>query len=153
MARFTVEKWPGTGLGVGGWAWMELTASHVAFIYLSHLVSIIYYFWFNRIENQTKLFSKTSFNERLWEISSFLLCLFHRKGFGGSQLPFALKPVQSTFKAALGRSLDLREKAMIRHDSLVMSWLPWVSLTPLSSIDHENGDSASRDCRRPTAIV
>ena len=43
------------------------------------------------------------------------------KSFGGSQLPFALKPVQSTFKAALGRSLDLREKAMIRHDSLVMS--------------------------------
>ena len=81
----------------------------------------IYYFWFNRIENQIKLFSKTSFNERLWEISSFLLCLFRTKGFGGSQLPFALKPVQSTFKAALGRSLDLREKAMISHDSLVMS--------------------------------
>lgn len=31
---------------------MELTASHVAFIYLSHLVSIIYYFWFNRIETK-----------------------------------------------------------------------------------------------------
>ena len=101
-------------------------------IYLSIASRLYYLLFLVRIENQTKLFSKTSFNERLWEISSFLLCLFHRKGFGGSQLPFALKPVQSTFKAALGRSLDLREKAMISHDSLVMSWLPWVPLTPLS---------------------
>ena len=83
--------------------------------------SLSYLLFLVRIENQTKLFSKTSFNERLWEISSFLHYLFHRKGFGGSQLPFAMKPVQSTFKAALGRSLDLREKAMISHDSLVMS--------------------------------
>ena len=46
---------------------------------------------------------------------------FAQKVFGGSQPPLTLKPVQSTFKAALGRSLDLREKAMISHDSLVMS--------------------------------
>lgn len=102
---------------------MELTASYVACrIYLS-IASRLYYFLLSlvRIENQIKLLSKTSFNEKLWEISSFLLCLFRTKGFGGSQLPYPLKPVQSTFKAALGRSLDLREKAMISHDSLVMS--------------------------------
>lgn len=106
------------------WGWgMSLNGidSEPYRIYLSIASRFYYLLFLVRIENQTKLFSKTSFNERLWEISSFLLCLFHTKGFGGSQLPFALKPVQSTFKAALGRSLDLREKAMISHDSLVMS--------------------------------
>ena len=106
------------------WGWgMSLNGidSEPYRIYLSIASRFYYLLFLVRIENQIKLFSKTSFNERLWEISSFLLCLFHTKGFGGSQLPFALKPVQSTFKAALGRSLDLREKAMISHDSLVMS--------------------------------
>ena len=136
--RWMARSWPdspwknglGQALGLGDeleWNWQRPCR-----IYLSIASRLYYLLFLVRIENQTKLFSKTSFNERLWEISSFLLCLFHRKGFGGSQLPFALKPVQSTFKAALGRSLDLREKAMISHDSLVMSWLPWVPLTPLS---------------------
>lgn len=126
MAR----SWPDSpwknGLGQTlhwGWGGMSLNGidSEPCRIYLSIASRLYYLLFLVRIENQTKLFSKTSFNERLWEISSFLLCLFHRKGFGGSQLPFALKPVQFTFKAALGRSLDLREKAMISHDSLVMS--------------------------------
>lgn len=136
--RWMARSWPdspwknglGQALGLGDeleWNWQRPCR-----IYLSIASRLYYLLFLVRIENQIKLFSKTSFNERLWEISSFLLCLFHRKGFGGSQLPFALKPVQSTFKAALGRSLDLREKAMISHDSLVMSWLPWVPLTPLS---------------------
>ena len=34
---------------------MELTASHVAFIYLSHLVSIIYYFWLGSKTKQNYL--------------------------------------------------------------------------------------------------
>ena len=106
------------------WGWgMSLNGidSEPCRIYLSIASRLYYLLFLVRIENQIRLFSKSSFNERLWEISSFLLCLFRTKGFGGSQLPFAQKPVQSTFKAALGRSLDLREKAMISHDSLVMS--------------------------------
>ena len=139
--RWTARSWPDSprknGLGQTlHWGWgMSLHGidSEPCRIYLSIPSRLYYLLFLVRIENQIKLFSKTSFNERLWEISSFLLCLFHTKGFGVSQLPFALKPVQSTFKAALGRSLDLREKAMISHDSLVMSWLLWVPLTPLST--------------------
>lgn len=136
LLRKIAAEWPRSIGGVfcdiqraceRAWNWQR-AMSHLFIYRISSLLSPN--FGYDRKPN--KLFNKASFNEKLWEISSFLLCLFRTKGFGGSQLPFPLKPVQSTFTAALGRSLDLREKAMISDDSLVMSWLPWVPLTPLS---------------------
>lgn len=135
------------------WGWgMSLHGidSEPCRIYLSTPSRLCYLLFLVRIENRIKLFSKTSFNENFGKYRFSCSAYFAQKGFGGSQLPFPRKPVQSTFKATLGRSLDLREKAMISRDSLVMSWLPWVPLTP---VDHENGDSASRECRnrRPSS--